>query len=200
MKLKKLCAALSALCMAVIPLTVAGCSGVSNAELNKKNEQLQEQIEKLQKELQELQGNSYKGTFYSLKYAFDNGFISEEQIQSVAYHAYGKVYTVAPDEENWENSEKWVEKKLTYVSDATLSEDAERYIKYAYYNKDFTLREYGATIDDLELKYYGRYNGKYYVVTIDSDFWEYPGEAVIRRYGNTLLFDSGPYFEVFVAE
>lgn len=207
MKLKKLIVALCALCVSVVPFTAVGCADNID-ELNKKIEQLQEQLEEQKKTIEDLQkqllnasnNGSYRGKFYSLEYAFDNGFISEEQIQYVAYHAYGKVSTVAPDEEDWRNSEKWIEKELDYVPDRTLSEDAVRYIKYAYYYRDFTLCEEGATIDDLNLKYYGRYNAKYYVVTIDSNLWSYPAVINISRYGNTLLFDSGPYFQVFAYE
>lgn len=205
MKLKKVFAALCALSIAVIPLAVGGCAN-DNDELIKKIEQLQGLVDDLQnqlndqsKKLDELVQKSYSGDFYSLWTAFDNGYITETQIKCVSYYAYNhSVYEVASDEENWRDTFTWKEVEFTPQPLKDLSEDAERHIKTVYYNGNPDMRDRGLTVDDVVLGFYGVYNGKYYVVKIGPRDVAYTAEVNFFRYGNTVIWETAPYFSVFV--
>ena len=98
--MKKINTILIALLIAVISLFgFVGCESSSQNDLQSKIDELQSKIEELEEQIRErderikeLEGEKM-GAFYSLQDAYDNGWLTQEDLKSIAYyHNGGRVY------------------------------------------------------------------------------------------------------------
>lgn len=143
-----------------------------------------------------------KGSFISLQSAYDDGLITEKDIQAISYRRWNAVCVVAEDETDWTNSDNWI--KIDYTPPmemGELSESVEADILLSYYNlynKRFFDKDGNKKggVEDLSVKYYGEYNGLY-AVQIESRLWSYTLDMVVERYGNTVLSQTRCEVEIF---
>ena len=140
----------------LLTLTTLGCLGVSSC----KNTQTQDPSTERQA----------IGRFYTLQEACDQGFITENDLKSIAYYNNGG---------RKNNEEKIAEDFVPQpLNPETIATDIQKYVKadYVYYKENLDNKTKDS---DVRIKhYYGNYNGSY-VLTLCGPF-DYP--AVINEF------------------
>ena len=144
-----------------------------NEQKSEYEDRLNEQdkkIEDMQKDLDYLEQktNGITGTFYSLKEAYDNGWLTREDIMHIAYFRSGSV-----GEYDEDYNVKKVDFKPT-MEKPVLSERLEADIKESYYklHKDeFDSKGYdkAEALQKLKIQYLGQYKDSHVVVICPGD-------------------------------
>ncbi len=105
-------------------------------------------------------GTEYpSGSFYTMEEAYENGWITKEDIMEVCYRRFGSVYECSA-----ENPEESVE--VDYTSpypDPVLDRKTEKAIIHADYVRG-NGQEHGISESDYTLTFYGEFDGSYIVL------------------------------------
>ena len=116
------------------------------------------------------------GTFYSLKDAYNNGWLTKENIMCISYYCTGEVKEVTERNDRGEVLTRTID-FTPGTSAPVLNEKTESNIKNTHYEQHPILVKYNGEYD-LIIDCFGVYNGCY-VISIDSDIFEY-GASFIR--------------------
>lgn len=128
-------------------------------------------------------GPENKGSFYSLREAYDNGWLTQEDLKSLAYYYNGG-----------SNDESFVPKPKTpeFLSKEIENKIRKTYLSEKKIKKDFPF----ATIKRISITgYYGIYNDCI-IVGVTDDYYRYDyvvepeyiiGEVLIRNYTSSRL-------------
>lgn len=141
--------------------------------------------------------NKDVGTFYSLDEAYENGWLTKDDLMEICYYRFGEVYIGESTD-----SDTWV--RYEYNSQNTLSEldkTVENNIKEAYYSlhkSDFFDRDGKSLggIDNLSVQYCGMYNNSY-VVVIECSLWDTGDDATPRHLSGVAWWETGDGFLVY---
>ena len=117
-----------------------------NTQLTEKLKEMQAELDKQAKEIENLKlKTATQGEFYSLQEAYDNGYLTKEDLENIAYYNNNKLLTYP--------------ETIDETVAALIKEDAANIRR----NQD-KLPILDAKAEDFEiLKYYGTYNGCYVV-------------------------------------
>lgn len=152
--MKKLCSVIISLMLGIVALFgIAGCNSGTQSELQGKIDELQSRIEELEYRIERLEkqlnGESLEGSFYSLYDAYDNGWLTKEDLMSIAYYnnrgrwgneeIMGKTYKPAPKTPEVLSEETELKIKSTAARDFNKENNTE------YTGDDFTITEYYGT-------------------------------------------------------
>ena len=118
-----------------------------NTQLTEKLKEMQAELDKQAKEIENLKlKTATQGEFYSLQEAYDNGYLTKEDLENIAYYNNNKLLTYP--------------ETIDETVAALIKEDAANIRR----NQD-KLPILDAKAEDFEiLKYYGTYNGCYVVL------------------------------------
>ena len=140
--------------------------------------------------------NTKGGEFYSLGSAYEQNYLSKEDIRHVSYFFSGNVYELTSSEEETKINFK-PQKELE-----KLSASMEKRIKRAYYNchKEQFYRQNKKLGDEetIALEFYGQYSNSY-VVRVNIDFISYGQGIYDEIVADVVISHSDPPFLVFVA-
>ena len=134
-------------------------------------------------------GEFGEGKFYTVTEAYENGYLTREQVMSIAYYHNGG---------NYKNEEIMGEDyKPLSITPKTLSVQAENSIKQTHLNEYYEGKDYaelsGIRIDS----YYGTYNGCF-VVMISDDYSGTAGIVWIEEVaGINIYYISGNRIEIW---
>lgn len=142
-------------------------------------------------------------TIMTLNEAYDSGYLNEKDLMHISYFLNGAVYKISLKEEDVSDISKWI--KVDFVPEIaapTLSPNVEFDIKSAYYyNYLHDFQDKNGSLkyskDIIEIKYLGCYNN-FYVVRIDSKYWNYGDVLQTVRVGDIIWQQSSPLVKVFV--
>ena len=175
--MKKIKTILIVLLLAIVSLFgFVGCVSSSQSELQSKIDELQSRIEELEEQIRERDERIKElekenvGTLYTLQEAYDNGYLTKEDLEQIAYHVN--------------------ENELS----GTLDSKIERAIKEAeadIWRNRANHPEPEATAEEFTIeKYFGVY-GRCYVVGIDNVYIGYPAN------GNRFLVDGVEFYTLY---
>lgn len=177
--MRKLRVVIIALLLGIVALLgIAGCSG-TQSELRGKIAELQNRIEEMEERIEQLENKitNVRGKYYLLQTAYDNGWLNEDDLKSIACY-----YNDFQKKDNPYSG--------MYVPPAEgLSEDVENELKQAYLNQ---IAEYpDGLLENVQINYYyGTYNGNiiikirsYYIFIEPIEKEEfYIGNVVFKSY------------------
>ena len=161
--MKKIKTILIVLLLAIVSLFgFVGCESSSQSELQSKIDELQSRIEELEEQIRERDERIKElekenvGTLYTLQEAYDNGYLTKEDLEQIAYyHNDRKSYPQTLDEAIAEKIKE------------TAASERRRQDKY--------LSDKAKAEDFVLVKYYGNYNGSY-TVMMNEPYDEYPAD------------------------
>lgn len=138
--------------------------------------------------------NFPSGSFYTLKEAYANGWLTREDLMEITYRGSGEVLLLTvPESEipKWGITEEYFQ-EIDYTSpypDPVLDKNTEKAIAYA---------EFGEIGSDgiLFLTYCGEFNGCYVVRIVPRDSLG-PGGGPYVSCAGVVWHDLFPYYEVF---
>lgn len=137
------------------------------------------------------------GTFYTIEEAYENGWLTRNDLMEVCYHRFGEVWI-------GESSDSYTWIKYEYNSQSMLSPlemTVENDIKETYYSlhKSKFYDQDGNSlgeIDDLSVQYYGTYNDSY-VIVIECSIWETGQTAKPTLVAGVAWWETGDGFLIY---
>ena len=156
-----------AVCLLVLPAVLAGC------------------------------GPKTYGTFYTLQEAYDNGYLTREDLMSICYYRFNEVWLG----ENLDSA-SWVKYEYTQKhTQQELDKSVENDIKKTYYSihkSDFFDKEGTALggIDNLSVQYFGTYNDSY-VIVMKCSLWDIGQVATPTLLAGVAWWETGEGFLVY---
>ncbi|MCH5164252.1 MAG: hypothetical protein J1F36_04470, partial [Clostridiales bacterium] len=163
-----------------------------------KIENLEEQIEDLEFELS-LSLAVYAGDSYPIETAYENGWLTRDDIMHISYFQYGVVIGGTRDDLGSDYEIEFVPTKKT----PELSERAKKAIKTAEANRVRNNGAYSdATPDNVYIDdYLGVYNG-YAVMRMEYNdgSFGYPANMIRIEFDGIILIYSGPQYRVYKLE
>ncbi len=144
------------------------------------------------------------GSFYTLKEAYANGWLTREDLMEITYRGSGEVLLLTvPESElpnGWNGNPEAYFQKIDYTSpypDPVLDKDTEKAIIHSYQAKYFS--KYNGNDDDFTVVFYGEFHGSYVCDICGKDinrgggvWYEAIGDVVYLVGG-----EPGQSFEVF---
>ena len=154
---------------------IAGCDADTPKKSQSKDSVLQSQGEELNKEIsgKSPEEEETTGSFYTLQEAYDNGWLTQDDIMSIAYYRHGRTYNEEIMSEDYQPAPKTPEvlseKTELKIKSTAAKEYSEEYdIKYAEAD-GFTITEYCGTYGNcIAVMMTDNYSGTTGVVWIDS--------------------------------
>lgn len=137
------------------------------------------------------------GTFYTIEEAYENGWLTRDDLMEVCYNRFGEVWLGENVDSN-----TWI--KYEYSTINILSEldgAVENDIKETYYSmhKNAFFDQDGNSlggIKDLSVQYYGTYNNSY-VIVIECSIWETGQTATPTLVAGVAWWETGDGFLVY---
>ena len=136
--------------------------------------------------------NTPTGKFYTLQEAYDNGFLTQEDLMSIAYfNNGGREYNEDIMDENYVPAP---------MNPTALSAETDMAIRQSYWDKYYKENTpTNRTIDDIGLGYYGTYNN---CVAVKVYFGGFVIEIVRKDYvgGITVFYNCGEKISIWVKD
>ena len=177
------------LCVLCLICAFAGCNNSGNKGKGEPNG-----------EVTEPPISEMKGEFCTLQEAYDNGFLTDNDIMHISYFMGGTVYKIkesanAQGEQEWEEIDFEPQKQLSKLPETIENQlKTNFYSNNPYWFKNVKGEEIG-NADDVRLTSYGKY-GDAYVVGIEFTFMGYGNAMIKERLGNYVLFLNIPLVRV----
>lgn len=137
------------------------------------------------------------GTFYTIEEAYENGWLTRNDLMEVCYHRFGEVWIgESSDSNTWIKYEYNPQNMLSPLEMTVENDIKETY--YSLHKSEFFDQDGNSLggIDDLSVQYYGTYNNSY-VIVIECSIWETGQTAMPTLVAGVAWWETGDGFWVY---